>query len=180
MCLLCSLFNPKLIYRIPLECQLQLTVSGCLKHWSEKDAEATSGLSGKECHNWLVMSVRSCCTCVTLIIYDRVEEICLLRWMVWEDNQIRFWNRYIYLCKWTNRFCDNQSISVSFTWGCSFGWNEQMEGLNKQSWRPWKSWHQDAACPKRSCLMDAAAQCFCTCYAFTNYLVFTILLLLLY
>lgn len=127
--------NPRLVYRIPLACQLQLTGSGCLKQWSKKNAEATSGLSGKECHNWLVMSIRSCHTCVTPIIYDTVEEICLLRWMVWEDKQIWFWNRYIYLCKWTNRFSDDQSISVSFTWGCSFGWTEKMQGLNQQPWR---------------------------------------------
>lgn len=136
--------NPGLVYRISLECQLQLTGSGRLKHWSEEDAEAISGLSRKECHNWSVMSVRNCSTCVTQLIYGAVGEICLPRWMVREDNQTAFWNRYIYLCKWTNRFSDHQSISVSLTCGCSFGWTKKMEGLNQQCWRHQKSWHWDA------------------------------------
>ena len=133
--------QPGLLYRISPRCQLQLTGSVCLKQWRGQGAEATSGLSGEECHDWSVMSVGSCQTGVTPIICATVEGICQLRWMGWEGNQTWFWNRYIYLCKWTNWFSDNQSISVSFTWGCSFGWPEKMEGLNQQSQRCLKSWH---------------------------------------
>ena len=61
--------------------------------WSNEVRRMLKPLLGsveKKCHSWLVMSVRRCRTCVTPIIYDTVEEISLLRWTVWEDNQAQF------------------------------------------------------------------------------------------
>lgn len=123
---------PWLVYRIPLKCQLQLPGNGCLEQWSEKDAEVTLGSVER-----MPQLISDVCQELPHVCHpcETAEEISLLRWMVWEDNQTWFWNWYIYLCKWTNRSSDNQSISVSFTWGCSFGWTEKMEGLSQRCGR---------------------------------------------